>query len=191
MIKQFRDMLAPVYRRVLLSIGRASIHGVADGGKRQLVQISGLAGEDRENVERVQHYGFTSVPLAGAGAVIVCVGGNRDHTLIVADDDPRYRLTGLQPGESALYNHMGSKIIMKADGSIEATPSNGIFKIIASDSVEMDTPILKVTGQVHDLCNTQPHTMAGMRDVFNMHTHPETNTSGGNTQDPNQKMGGA
>lgn len=188
MTNPVRDMLAPIYRRVLLTIGRAVIHAVADEGKRQMVQIRGLAGEDRDMVERIQHYGFTSVPLPGAQAVIVCVGGNRDHTLVIADDDPRYRLSGLQPGESAIFNHTGSKIVIKADGSIEATPANGVFKIIASDSVQMDTPILQVTGQVHDMCAVQPHTMNGMREIYNTHTHHETNTPGGDTQEPNEKM---
>lgn len=189
-MKPANALLEPLANRIKLAINRAFVHLVSDSGKRQMLQVEPSKGEIKDNVERIQNYGFTSHPLPGSQAVMLCVGGNRDHPMVVAVDDPRYRLHNLQAGEAAIYDHTGSMLILKADGSIEAIPSNGIFKITASDSVQMDTPILKVTGQVHDLCEVQPSMMSGMRDIYNSHTHPETNTSGGDTQDPNQKMGG-
>jgi phage gp45-like len=57
--------------------------------------------------------------LDGAEAVVLFVGGRREHGLVVAVDDRRYRLKGLEKGEVALYNKAGGKVVLKADGSIE------------------------------------------------------------------------
>jgi phage baseplate assembly protein V len=92
---------------------------VADSGGLQVLQLGVLDGETRDGVERVQQYGFTSVPLSGAEAVVLFVGGRRDHGLVVAVDDRRYRLRDLAPGEVALYASAGQRMHLKADGSID------------------------------------------------------------------------
>jgi phage baseplate assembly protein V len=94
---------------------------VDDGKKLQVVQLGLGEDETRDGLERFQQYGLTSVPLAGAEAVVLFVGGTRDHGLVVAVDDRRYRPTGLQPGEVAIYNSVGGRVLLKADGTLEVT----------------------------------------------------------------------
>lgn len=96
-------MMAPLARRVRLMISRCVVLGVNDALKLQGLQISLLADEVRDGAERMQQYGFTSHPHPGAEAVAVFPAGNRDHPLVIATDDRRYRPRDLQPGESALY----------------------------------------------------------------------------------------
>ncbi|MHC4712003.1 MAG: phage baseplate assembly protein domain-containing protein [Planctomycetota bacterium] len=87
----------------------------------QVVRISALADEVLDDVERVQNYGFTSHPLAGAEGVAVFVAGNRSHGIVLALDDRRYRLK-LAPGEVALYDDKSQAIKLKSDGIEIDTP---------------------------------------------------------------------
>jgi phage baseplate assembly protein V len=57
--------------------------------------------------------------------VVLFAGGRRDHGLVVAVDDRRYRKKDLEAGEVALYHKDGASILLKADGSIEVTPKSG------------------------------------------------------------------
>lgn len=129
--------------KVLISnmVSRGVVSRVDDAKKMQLVQVGLLADETRDDVERVQNYGFTSVPLEGAETVVLFVGGRRDHGLAVAVDDRRYRLTGLADGEVAVYDQTGSKIVLKANGDVEIVPSSG-FVIVTGD-VQADGVSLK------------------------------------------------
>lgn len=164
--------------RIFLLIGRAVLAAVEDSGKRQRVQFSALKGEVKDSVERIQEYGFTSVPLPGAQVLFASISGNRDHPVAFAVDDPRYRLNNLQPGEVAIYNHEGTCIVLRNGNKIEMT---------ATAEITMNTPILKVTGDILDHSAGGGQTMLSMRETYNIHVHPE-NDGGGPTDDPNQKM---
>lgn len=126
-LRAITKMLAPLQTRIANLVSRAVVTLVNDKAKVQLLQLGVLADETRDDVERFQEYGFTSVPLLGAEAVVLFVGGRRDHGLVVAADDRRYRLQGLQPGEVAVYNHAGAKVLLKQDGTIEVTGTNIVF----------------------------------------------------------------
>jgi phage baseplate assembly protein V len=66
-------------------------------------QTTGLLGETRNNQQRLGEYGFSSVPLPGAVASVIYQGGGRHFATIIATEDPRYRPTTLNPGESGVY----------------------------------------------------------------------------------------
>lgn len=132
-------VLEPLRQRVANVVTRAVVSLVADTTKLQQLQVSSL-GETRDGCERFQQYGFTSVPLVGAEAVMLSVGGLPDHVLIVAVDDRRYRKTGLQPGEAALYNHEGAYLLVKTGSSLEANRSldlvnSGVYKVAGQQVV--------------------------------------------------------
>lgn len=69
----------------------------------QLLQVEGFPGELRPGVQRGGQFGFSSMPLVGAQAVVAWQGGHRATGAAHAVEDPRYRPTGLKPGESLLY----------------------------------------------------------------------------------------
>jgi phage gp45-like len=128
--------IAPLRNRVLNLVARAVVKLADDGKALQELQLSVLAGEVRDGVERFQNYGFTSVPKDGAEAIVIAVGGRREHLLAIAVDDRRYRESDLESGEVAIYNHTGAKIVMKANGDIEATPKAGQkFKVVGDAEV--------------------------------------------------------
>ena len=124
-------MIAPLRRRVLLTVGRAVLQLVDDARKLQSVQVVALDGEVLDGAERFQQYGFTSHPHPQAECVVLAVGGIRQHPIVIAVDDRRYRLVGLEEGEVALYtdeDESGAehRITMKRGREIrlEAGPSS-------------------------------------------------------------------
>lgn len=133
----FRKLLKPLRDAISNLVSRAVVNRVDDARKVQELQLDVLAEETRDGVERFQEYGFTSVPLEGAEAVVLFVGGRRDHGLAVAVDDRRHRPTGLQPGEVAVYTDQGDKVIIKRGGTIEVT---------ASTKVKVDAPLVELAG---------------------------------------------
>jgi len=131
---------------------RAVIKLVRDSLKTQGVQLNLLAGETTpDDVERFQQYGFTSVPLEGAEAIVLHIGGGRDHGIVVATEDRRYRLTALADGEVALYDDQGQNVHIKRDRiHVEGTD----VRIVAGTVVEVndtDAALIATDGVVHGL----------------------------------------
>lgn len=127
--------LRPLVTRVGNLVSPATLTGVDDGTKMQSVQIDLGDDEVRDEVEHPQNYGFTSRPIPGADALALCVGGRRDHCIVVVVDDRRYRLKGLAEGEVALYTDQGDKVHLKRGGTIEIT---------ASSKVTVNAPLVEV-----------------------------------------------
>lgn len=122
-------------RRVMLMVGRCVLQAANDAAGIQALQLSGLEGELIEDAERMQDYGFTSVPFPGAEAVLVFPGGLRSHGLVVAVGDRRYRLKGLQEGEVAMYDDQGQKVVLGRAG----------IRIETSLKVDIEAPEVTVT----------------------------------------------
>lgn len=120
MMRAFEKMIAPYARAIRMMVGRAVVSLVDDAQPIQRVQVTILADELHGSVERIQNYGHTARPLSGSQAVTLSVCGSRDHLVVIALDDGRYRPTDLEDGESALYNHVGTRVICRADNTIEA-----------------------------------------------------------------------
>ena len=119
MASAFQRLSQPLRNRVALMIGRAVLKVVNDETPLQTVQVEALPGEIIDGAERFQMYGFTSHPLEGADALVLAVGGIRQHPVVMVDDR-RHRLRNLAESEVALYRgNPAQHIILKADGSIE------------------------------------------------------------------------
>lgn len=151
-LRIIRKAIAPIQRRIMLAVGRAVLKAIRDDKGMQEAKIGLLAGELRDRVERMQEYGFTSVPLEGCEAAVMFVGGDRGHGLIVATDDRRYRKKGLQPGEVALYTDEGDYILLKRGRIMEVVAGTKLdvtapeVVVTASSKVTLDTPQTELTG---------------------------------------------
>lgn len=119
-MRAIAKVTAPMRRRLALMVGRCVLLTVNDSSQIQQLQVRALAGEELDRVERHQEYGITSRPHPGAEGVMVSVGGLRGHSLVIAVEDRRYRLSGLQAGEVALYDDQNQAVHLKRSG-IEIT----------------------------------------------------------------------
>lgn len=157
-------LLGPMHRRLMLMVGRGTLNLTDDGQGQQRMQVSLLAGETRDQVDRIQPYGLSSHPAPGGTAIVVCIGGSRDHPVCIAVDEPRARPTGLAAGEVVVWSAHGQRILMREDQGMELTVPGGpkvemtpdgkvvvdAVEVVmkASSRVRMETPALQVTGAV-------------------------------------------
>lgn len=123
--EQLRHMLRPIATRVANSIARGVVQLVDDSTKLQLVQLGILAEETVDAGEHFQPYGLSSVPLPGAEHVTLFPGGDRAHPIVIVVSDRRYRPTGGDPGLVALYNHVGARVLLLPDGTVEIRSASG------------------------------------------------------------------
>ncbi|WP_282265917.1 phage baseplate assembly protein V [Stenotrophomonas sp. PS02298] len=173
--------------KLRLMISRAVVALIDDARQVQELQLEMLDEEARAKSERFQQYGFTSVPLPGAEAIVVAVGGSRSHMVALAVDDRRYRKRDLAPGEVSLYSHEGDYVLFK----------NGrIVEVRAGTSLRVDAPNAVYTGNLHVEGNItcdgdisdKSGSMQEMRATFNGHDHGGIQGGTANTAKPNQEM---
>ncbi len=90
------------------------------------VQVTLPHGELRSDVPIVQHFGLASRPIAGSDVIVVFQAGDRTRGVAMATGHQPSRPKDLQPGEVCLFHpQTGSRIWLKADGSILLGPANG------------------------------------------------------------------
>lgn len=176
-----RRLIEPVLHRVKLLAQRGVVRSSDDGTKALELEIAVLARESLRGVERFAHFGLTSRPPIGAEVVVLALGGNRDHPIVVADEDRRARPVGtLEEGEVCIYAQGPSRITLRADGSIEVEASGGL-SISADVEVAGDLDAsgnLAAGADVSDAVGT----LAALRNAYNVHTH--TDPQGGVTGPP-------
>ncbi len=112
---------------------RGRIQSVVEGVIKRFSAF-GRADETISNREYIQHYGFTSRPLAEAEAVIINEG---NHFVMIASDDRRYRIA-IEAGEVCLYTDEGDHIRFKRGKEIYIKSGNKLLAEIAND-VEINT----------------------------------------------------
>lgn len=148
-------IMRPVQRKISQMVGRAVLRALNDGTGTQTMQVELLKDELYDGVERFQEYGFTSVPHAGAEVVMVSVGGQRGHGVVVACADKRYRITGLEDGEVSLYTDEdldgGHRIHLKRNKEVEilSDTTASILQTPTKTTVSNDTEIEAVSGTAY------------------------------------------
>lgn len=170
----YRKLLEPIARRIALLASRGTVQRSDDGKKLQELQVGLLAGEVADRVERFQPFGLSARPRAGAEAVVLFLGGGRDHPVAVAVDDRRSRPKDLGEGETVLY-------AVDAAGAVVASlkiSNLGRVDILSAGEVSIAgnvtvTGNLTVGGDVRDrAAGVDGTTMDYIRATYNAHTHP-------------------
>lgn len=141
-----------------------------------------------------------------AGVILGAIYSDADKPPVTSKD--KWHVT-FEDGTALEYDRAGHKLFADVKGDIEVIASGTLTASIAGDST-ITTPTCtlngnlvingtaQVSGNITGGANIQAaanvadqggaKTMAGMRQVFNQHTHPENGTGGGTTSQPNQGM---
>ncbi|ARZ01731.1 baseplate assembly protein [Yersinia ruckeri] len=177
--------LSRLYRQVKMMLGVGRVTASSDAGSAQTVQYQTPL-EVRGNTPRMAEFGFSSALPVGSDVVIGFLGGDRSSAVIIASNHQAYRHTGLSAGETVIYSQWGQFIKLTEAGIIieannqPVTVNNATeVTINATDSVLMKTPILKVTGDIIDHCESNSATLKTLREAYNSHKHPVKNVQGG------------
>lgn len=177
-----RRLVEPLKRRVLSMISRGVVKLINDAAGRQELQLVALDAQTLDRIERFQEYGFTSHPHPDAEAVVLSLAGARDHSIVIAVEDRRYRLQGLAAGEVALYDDLDQKVHLKRNGIVTYSPLNilhqtdGIFRVDA-EGIELHGRTYLQT-EVHG--KGQRETWAG-GTAYNIDSYT-TGATGGTTE---------
>ena len=111
--------------------------------KLQSLQMRLTADEVKDGMEHLEPYGFTSCPLPGAEGLAAFLGGDRSHGVVVVVADRRYRLTGLESGEVAIYTDEGDKIHLRRGRAIDIVTST--LNITASEAMNINAPTVNIS----------------------------------------------
>ncbi|ATF92419.1 Mu-like prophage protein gp45 [Cedecea neteri] len=153
------DITALINRRIASALSalrrpfRAKLTRITTEGGVQTTQLEGMAPETLQDVELFQHYGITTVPPEGAMAIVLPLGGDTSHGIVIATEHSQYRIQALQPGEVAIYTDEGASVILKKGKIIETTCEEWHLKckkavIEAAESVTVKTPQVTATQNV-------------------------------------------
>ncbi|WP_413493876.1 phage baseplate assembly protein [Morganella psychrotolerans] len=183
MSDQIRDLQTRM--SMMLGAGKSSI--TKDDGAIQTIQYS-TALEVRDGTYRMTEFGFSSSLPPGSDVLIGYLGGNRSGAVVIASNHPGSRHVGLSPGESVVYNLWGMYIHLTEEGVvIEANNKDVIVNnadkvtVNAKTEVVLNTPLLKVSGDVIDHYESNPSTLKALRDSYNKHDHEVKNVESGNS----------
>lgn len=178
--------LKTLYRRTMMMLGVAKVTMTSDTGGVQEVQYKNAL-EVRGGTPRLMEFGFSSSLPQGSDVLVAYLAGDRSSAVVIASGHKGSRHANLQSGETVIYNQWG-QFIKLTEGGIEIEANNqnvtvnNATKVIinASDSVEMNTPVLKVSGDIIDNAGTNTKTLKDLRDAYNGHHHGVKGVQTGN-----------
>lgn len=145
--------LRSVIDRGLLAIGRGVLRLVIEKTGLQLVQVEALKGEVLDLVEHMQPYGLASHPIPGAEAVVVAVGGSRNHPLSIVIADRRHR-PAVSPGDTKIHDNRLQIIHLHEDG-ITITTDKVVnvaakeVRVVSGDLTRIDSRVVEIHGSEH------------------------------------------
>ena len=173
--------------RIAGMIGIGRITAQKDSGVVQEIQYQTPL--EVASAPRFSDFGFSSGLPVGSDVVIAFLGGDRSSPVVIASNHQSYRYTGLQPGETVVYNQQGMNIHLTEAGifidakgkDVEINNATNITAT-ATKQVKLITPELLVTGEIIANCETNNSTLTSLRDAHNNHDHDVKNVqTGGST----------
>lgn len=153
-LNEIRQILRQHESRLNAVINRAVLEGVDGSQLAQLLNVKGLAGQEKV-VELFENYGLSASYLPGAEVLRFAIDGYEDLSIAVGVADKRHRPKDLQQGEVCLYTNQddgGHRVHLKQGKVIEAKSGDNTFELspdgfkvtigstvleVASDKVEV------------------------------------------------------
>lgn len=104
----------------------ASVSGASSTGPRVTADASVSTFESHKAVEVLEAYGFTSHPPSGSQGLLLCLGGDGAHPVLLQVGNPGTRLAGLASGEVAIHvgnaEGTGARVVCRVNGDLELQP---------------------------------------------------------------------
>ena len=113
------------------------------GESIQRVQVQGLADETLQEIEQLQQFGFTSHAPAHTDVIVIPLGGDTSHGIVIASEHGSFRVKNLQSGEVAVYDQSGSSIVLKQGKLIEIDCDTLYIK--AQTKIRMESPLVEAS----------------------------------------------
>ncbi len=114
---ELEKWIRPVKKRIANLLLKGILENVNTSSAYQVCKVYLQRDEIQNNVERIQEYGFTSIPEDGAQVLLGCLNGDRNQSIVLCVGDSRYKVTGSE-GDVILHSKGNNKVHLKADGDI-------------------------------------------------------------------------
>lgn len=124
---------------------RAVVRATNDKEGAQLADVTVYRDVQRSGVEVLQQFGVASRPRPGSLAVVIAIGGDQGDMVALPVSDPGDRMGGLEEGETAIYGSDGTRVHIRADGSINETARTRIVSQVEGMRAEMTADSLVTT----------------------------------------------
>jgi len=160
-VKIISKTIAPLKRKIILSIAHGLIEATKDSGDLQFIQATYLEGETKNDVRKMHHFGFSSHAPKGSECIAVSVAGNREASVIIATENREFRFKNLGEGEVAIYSKDGDYIHLKDGNAIdiktktltidaedEVTVNTKTANVNASTGANITAPLTKIDGNL-------------------------------------------
>lgn len=125
---------------------RAIVSAIGDGEVAQTVTVETHEGVTRGGIEVLQQYGIASRAPEGAITVVIAIGGDQGDMIALPPGCPSDRFGGMQPGEVAIYDAGGSRVHLRAGGTIKVKAAAKV--VVEAPEVEITAPVVRITGDV-------------------------------------------
>lgn len=107
-------------------IARGVVSVTRDGAETQTADVALWEGVAHKDVEVLQPFGVASRPPANGLALVLAVGGDQGDLVMFPISAPGERMGDLAEGEAALYALDGTRVHVRADGTILITASTRV-----------------------------------------------------------------
>lgn len=179
---------------------RATVLAVDDTGQVQTVQVQTADGALHDAVEVAQPFGFASSP-PGDGAIthVLELAGDPANLVVLMPGCPAVRFGLLGQGEAVMYGADGSRVAIRAGGTVQVlaaamvevnaaevtVTASGAITISAAGGVTIDANVqvngsVVATGDISDQDGAHG-SLAAFRTAYDTHDHP---APGGTTGTP-------
>jgi len=171
--EQLERVLRPIRNRIASMVVCALVKSVTDSDGLQILKVQMGRDEVKDDVERIQQFGFTSNPPNDSEAIVLFVGGNRSHGICLATDSSTYRIKNLPSGAVVIYNKNGEYVKLTED-TIEIVSGNKVLIDCTEAEIKADTVNVKAgeiklgDGVMHKALATEDF----VTSVYKMHVHP-------------------
>lgn len=187
-----KQLLRHAATRIAGMLGIGRITSQKDGGVVQTVQYQTPL--EVATSPRMAEFGFSSALPVGSDVVLAFMGGDRSSPVVIASNHQGFRRTGLNSGETVIYNQWGLEVHLTEKGvfidakgqDVEVNNATTVT-INASEGVIAKTPWLKCTGDIVDHCETNTRTLKELRDAYNEHDHKVKSIQTGNDDISSEK----
>lgn len=133
-------------RRVSNLVTRAFHLGTDNSTPVPTVTLDGAYGERLDQVERFEHYGFTSTPKGATDMVMLRFGAHPDHPCVVAETSTAYRPTDVPSGGTCLFDSNGSKVLLNPDTGEITVSTSGASVTVGASEVAVSAPKIGLGG---------------------------------------------
>lgn len=142
-----RELLEILRRRDRALIRYGLVTAVDDTGAVQKLAFKGIFGMIRQGIQSFMPFGFSSNPPLGSECIQLQMNGDPGNPIIVMAFNRQYRITGLQPGESIMFNMLGDFVKIDASRNITVN-AGGNVNVMAATKVNVTAPNAEFTGNV-------------------------------------------